>query len=76
MSRKQLVALSSYRCFNGREEEQHLCYLAEPGAGGSVLFLSMCFADANDSISTTVQADSALFAGNGVSKLPFWRGYN
>lgn len=42
MSRKELVALSSYRHLNGREEEQYLCYHAELSAGGSVPFLSVC----------------------------------
>lgn len=57
-------------------EEQHLCYLSEPGAGGSLLFLFMCFADASASISANFQADPALFAGNGMRNLPFCRGYN
>jgi len=76
MSKKELVGLSSYRHLNGWEEEQRLCYLAEPGAGGSVLFLCTCFADANASISTSFQVDTALFAGSSVRKLPFCRGYN
>lgn len=57
-------------------EEQHLCYLADPGAGGSLLFLFMWFADASASISADFQADPALFAGNGMRNLPFCRGYN
>lgn len=76
MSRKELVALRSYRCLNAREEEQYPCYLAEPRAGDSVLFLSLSFAVANASISATFPADPALFAGNTVRKLPFSRGYN
>lgn len=75
MSRKELVALSSYRHFNAGKE-QYLCYLAQPGAGGSVLFLSVCFAYVSASIGLNFQADPALFTGNGVRKLPFCRGYN
>lgn len=60
MSRKGIVARSLNRCFNGREKEQHLCYLAEPVAVGFVLFLSLCFADANAGIGTTFQADPTI----------------
>lgn len=72
---QERVALSSYRCLNGREEEQHVCYLAESGAGGCPVSC-YCFAASNASISTNFQADLALFAGNSVRKLPFYRGYN
>lgn len=75
MSRKEPVALGSYRHFSGGKAK-YLCYLAQRGAGGSVLFLCMCSAYISASIGVNFQVDPALFTGNHVEKLPFCRGYN